>query len=80
MLISTGGGGGPLPARLAVAGHRLLLLEAGDGRGADISEQVPAFHGYVIDNAWGHRFLYMSNWARWGSKCGARFEFQSERS
>jgi choline dehydrogenase len=33
-----------LAARLAIAGHSVLLIEAGDDQGANINYTVPAFH------------------------------------
>src|SRR5262249_35816730 len=39
-----GAGGGPLAARLALAGFEVLVLEAGEDHGASLTYQVPAFH------------------------------------
>ncbi|KAF4301224.1 Glucose-methanol-choline oxidoreductase [Botryosphaeria dothidea] len=45
VIIGSGPGGGPLAARLAIAGYKTLLIEAGDDQGEDLKERVPAFHG-----------------------------------
>ncbi|OJD30157.1 glucose-methanol-choline oxidoreductase [Diplodia corticola] len=44
VVIGSGPGGGPLAARLAMAGYKTLLIEAGDDQGEDLKERVPAFH------------------------------------
>ncbi|PSN68536.1 GMC oxidoreductase [Corynespora cassiicola Philippines] len=44
IVIGSGPGGGPLSARLALAGHKVLLIEAGDDQGANVRYQVPALH------------------------------------
>ncbi len=43
IVVGSGAGGGPLAARLALAGFRVLLLEAG-GEDEPYNYQVPAFH------------------------------------
>lgn len=43
-MVGSGPGGGPLAARLAIAGHKVLLIDAGDDQGASIPYQVPALH------------------------------------
>ncbi|KAI1080067.1 alcohol dehydrogenase [Whalleya microplaca] len=42
VIVGSGGGGGPLASRLALAGKKVLLLEAGDDEGASFPYQVPA--------------------------------------
>lgn len=43
VVVGAGAGGGPLAARLAMAGHRTLLLDAGDDQGANVNYTVPAY-------------------------------------
>ncbi|CAG8030105.1 unnamed protein product [Penicillium olsonii] len=43
IVIGSGAGGGPLAARLALAGHKTLLIESGDDQGKNINYTVPAF-------------------------------------
>jgi len=42
IVVGSGPGGGPLAARLAIAGYRVLLMEAGDDEGSALQQQVPA--------------------------------------
>ena len=43
IVVGSGAGGGPLAARLAIAGHKTLLIEAGDDQGANDNYTVPAY-------------------------------------
>jgi len=44
VVVGSGPGGGPLAARLAIAGHSVLLIDAGDDQGAAVQYQVPALN------------------------------------
>ncbi|KAK8908900.1 hypothetical protein QC760_003245 [Botrytis cinerea] len=44
VVVGSGPGGAPLAARLALAGHSVLLIDAGEDHGDDIEMQVPALH------------------------------------
>lgn len=42
IVVGSGPGGGPLAARLALAGHSVLLIDAGDDQGNATEQMVPA--------------------------------------
>jgi choline dehydrogenase len=42
IVVGSGPGGGPVAARLAIAGYTVLLIDAGDDQGSSYQEQVPA--------------------------------------
>ncbi|CAI6342250.1 unnamed protein product [Periconia digitata] len=44
VVVGSGPGGGPLSARLAIAGYKVLLIEAGDDQGTNLRYQIPALH------------------------------------
>ncbi|KAJ5783604.1 CAZyme family AA3 [Penicillium psychrosexuale] len=43
VIVGSGAGGGPLAARLALAGHKTLLIEAGDDQGETYNYTIPAY-------------------------------------
>ena len=51
IVVGSGAGGGPLAARLARSGKRVLLLEAGDDVGDREKYQVPAMHALSTEDA-----------------------------
>ncbi|KAI4698103.1 uncharacterized protein J4E84_001237 [Alternaria hordeiaustralica] len=50
VVVGSGAGGGPLAARLALAGHKTLLIEAGDDQGASQNYTIPAFNARVSED------------------------------
>lgn len=43
IVVGSGAGGGPVAARLAMAGYKTLLIEAGDDQGDNVNYTVPAY-------------------------------------
>jgi choline dehydrogenase len=50
VIVGAGAGGGPLAARLARLGHRVLLLEAGGDPGDRLTYQIPAWHALASED------------------------------
>ena len=48
VIVGSGAGGGPLAARLALAGHKTLLIEAGDDQGLTYDYSIPRILSQVI--------------------------------
>jgi choline dehydrogenase len=44
VIVGSGPGGSPLAARLALAGHKVLLIDAGGDFGDDLTVKIPALH------------------------------------
>ena len=51
VVVGSGPGGSPLAARLALAGHSVLLIDAGGDFGDDLTIQIPALHPFASEYA-----------------------------
>lgn len=57
VVVGSGPGGGPVAANLAIAGYKVLLIDAGGDSGTDLTESIPALHLYsteLEDTRWNY--------------------------
>ncbi|MCJ1442291.1 MAG: hypothetical protein MMC23_002784 [Stictis urceolatum] len=50
VVVGSGAGGGPLACRLAMAGHRTLLIESGDDQNGNVNTTVPGYQAVVTQD------------------------------
>jgi choline dehydrogenase len=50
IVVGSGAGGGPLACRLAMAGHRTLLVEAGNDQNGNVNISVPGYQAVVTQD------------------------------
>ncbi|KUJ09085.1 putative GMC oxidoreductase [Mollisia scopiformis] len=77
IVVGSGAGGGPLAARLAIYGQKVLLLEAGDDEGTTPYESIPALYPAASEYApmsWDFFSRHYPNDTREGLNLKATYE------
>lgn len=67
VVVGSGPGGGPVAANLAIAGYKVLLIDAGGDSGTDPVETIPALHLYSTefeDTRWDYFVNHYSDFER----------------
>ncbi|KAI1839473.1 hypothetical protein JX266_014316, partial [Neoarthrinium moseri] len=67
VVVGSGPGGGPVAANLAIAGYRVLLIDAGGDSGITYTESIPAMHLFsseFVDSRWNFFVNHYSNLQR----------------
>lgn len=67
IVVGSGPGGGPVAANLAIAGYKVLLIDAGGDSGTDLTESLPALHLYsteLEDTRWNYFVNHYSDLER----------------
>lgn len=67
IVVGSGPGGGPLASRLAIAGYKVLLIEAGQDQGDSIEQMVPAMQLQSVEytpQKWDYFVNHYSNLTR----------------
>ncbi|KAK4501882.1 hypothetical protein PRZ48_007691 [Zasmidium cellare] len=67
VVVGSGPGGGPLASRLAIAGFKVLLIDAGDDQGDSVAQMVPAMQLQSVEyepQKWDYFVNHYSNLTR----------------
>lgn len=67
VVVGSGPGGGPVAANLAIAGYKVLLIDAGGDSGINLTESIPAMHLFSTefeDTRWNYFVNHYSDLER----------------